>query len=305
MRCRVSDVPDVWTVDAWRITPRLQRLCPCERSATPLMVDVGTSSMASGVDALEWWKQNHSRRTVGFEAHPVNCADVRRAFAASGQRFVCKAVSDAPGNVTLTGSGQGALVGGGPPSGERHIVRATTLDAELADSGHVWLLKLDVQGSELHALNGARALLKSGRVSWVYTELDPHMLRAASSAGRPSSVRRLLDLLDAFGFACVNSRRRNAHSTLGYPNPVTQAATVVGAQDRSVRGGTAAAQPATQCGYSCPCKYTNILCGHHRVAVPPFRWKQALLDEICNQPRCTYREEWRGITPASLCNAPL
>ena len=135
----------------------------------------------------------------------------------------------------------------------------------------MWVLKIDVQGGEVDVLRGAKRLLAERRVSWIYPEFDVmalHVLR--------SSAADLLNLLEAHDFSCVNSRQRNGQRALGY----------VGELKLTFQGE---ATNATFCGYHCPCRYTNLLCGSHRVAqcrCPG--WKGGASGGLfCTQPFCS------------------
>ena len=167
------------------------------------------------------------------------------------------------------------------------IVPVTTLDIEVPRNQHVWMLKMDVQGAELHLLRGAMKLLREGRISWIYSEFDVIMLRAASLPGKPSSGMDLLNLLDEHGFACVNSRAHTWKTSLGYADP----------------GNITDLIMRKNCGYSCRCRYTNIVCGHKSVAYPPSGWKHLLATQFCRQPGCIGRPGW-DLLGRSLCTAP-
>ena len=65
----------------------------------------------------------------------------------------------------------------------------------------IWLLKVDAQGHEVHALSGASGLLASRVVSHIFTEFAPRLLR---DNGVPP--RALPDLLWSYGFACFDVR---------------------------------------------------------------------------------------------------
>lgn len=308
-RCHLLQVVDPGTLDGPRTVPQIQEHCPCEQRARNLLIDVGTSFGAE--DMLAWHKQNRSRRVVGFEPLPENCANVQskmgKAFydqaASPGllrrtvtdqRRFECKTVGETVGNMLLHVKGlQGSSLekdAGAPDSPDKVIaVNVTTIDAEVAAADHVWVLKIDVQGGELGVLRGAGRLLTEGRLSWVYLEFDVIMLHAAHTGAAD-----LLTLLAASNFSCVNSRQRNRHQSLGY----------VGELQLNATGHATAAK---HCGYTCPCRYTNLLCGSHRVAMPLRGWKEELLRDFCYQPFChaESRRLKRGICEAGEIRAAV
>lgn len=266
--CDLSRLISSRTLDGWRTVPVLQELCRCGQQRNPLLIDVGTSSQASLVDALLWREQNSSYDVVGFEPLPATCKDVAPAFKTAGARFVCKAVSDAQTRMSLHIRGeQGSSLASGTGAANVISVPTTTLDAEVGDAP-VWMLKIDAQGAEVGVLRGAHRMLRARRVAWVLVEADPLLLRGATTAsGGRSSLQMLLELLHAHSFGCVNARGRHKHPTLGY--------------DPAVNSST--------CGYTCPCRYTNLLCARTDVATPPPRWKHHIEELLCTQPNCTPR----------------
>jgi FkbM family methyltransferase len=80
---------------------------------------------------------------------------------------------------------------------ERFTVATTTLDDLIGDR-HVRLLKVDVEGHEVHVLSGAKRILSQGSVDYVMIEIvDEHLQRAGSSAAS------LCQLLTDSGFDLV------------------------------------------------------------------------------------------------------
>ena len=65
----------------------------------------------------------------------------------------------------------------------------------------IWLLKVDAQGHEVHALSGASSLLASRVVSHIFTEFAPRLLRDNGAV-----PRALPDLLWSYGYACFDVR---------------------------------------------------------------------------------------------------
>ena len=76
-------------------------------------------------------------------------------------------------------------------------VSTTTVDAFCADAGiaHVDILKMDVQGAEYSVLLGAADMLKSQRISLIYTEL----ITCPTYDGQ-HKLHEYLSLLDSYGY---------------------------------------------------------------------------------------------------------
>jgi FkbM family methyltransferase len=86
-----------------------------------------------------------------------------------------------------------------PPEGESRRtlpVRSTRLDDYFEPKAHVDLIKLDIQGYELHALQGAKRVLSDNPAIKLLVEFWPFGLRAAGS-----SPQALLALLEQHGFS--------------------------------------------------------------------------------------------------------
>ena len=179
--------------------------CPCGLNALPtnaLVVDGGTSDDAD--DAVQWLKERPNWTAVGFEAAPERCVHARAVLKRFGTRaqLKCKALSDHVGfaHFGLENVQQGSL----RESSEGVTVETTTLDHEL--SAHrlpIFLLKLDLQGGESKALQGAARLFRERRIFFVYVEFDPYLLDSAGS-----SAMELLGILHSYGMMCQNFRRR-------------------------------------------------------------------------------------------------
>lgn len=88
-------------------------------------------------------------------------------------------------------------------------VGMTTLDRLLINRAHLrWrrvILKLDVEGYELEALSGARALLSSGRVAAIVWENGEFYGRAI----RDLRTNKVLDFLNSYGFEHLCMRRED------------------------------------------------------------------------------------------------
>ncbi len=92
-----------------------------------------------------------------------------------------------------------------PPEGESRRtlpVRSTRLDDYFEPKARVDLIKLDIQGYELHALRGARRVLSDNPAIKLLVEFWPFGLRAAGS-----SPEALLALLEQYGFTVFALRK--------------------------------------------------------------------------------------------------
>jgi len=126
-------------------------------------------------------------RVHSFEPEPRNMALLRRNLALNRfDQVVCHqvAVGAAPGSaaLSLSEANLGAHHLAGPREGHEGIrVRLVTLDEALAGEPRpVKLIKIDIQGGELDALDGAEALLaRQARRPAVIMELNPTTLEQA------------------------------------------------------------------------------------------------------------------------------
>jgi FkbM family methyltransferase len=122
-------------------------------------------------------------RVLAFEPAPDNCRWIRASIELNGYEAITVfelALSDAEGRVPLylgKWSGFHSIVSRRklrrPP---RTIeVQTRTLDSVLAETGdpHVDVMKIDVEGAEMHLLRGAERTLSDGRLIAVFVELHP------------------------------------------------------------------------------------------------------------------------------------
>jgi FkbM family methyltransferase len=145
-----------------------------------------------------------SGRVHAIEPSPYafgRAADTVSANALHMVRLHQLGLSDTEGELTLYVQADGS--GFHSPSmspeigGEPVAVAVRRLDDLLDEAGidTVDLMKLDVEGHELHVLRGGRSALESGRVRAVLCEFNEHWLRAQGE-----SSRALYDALLAAGF---------------------------------------------------------------------------------------------------------
>ena len=84
---------------------------------------------------------------------------------------------------------------GEPPKNvDARLMRCHTLDEELASAGSIKLVKMDVEGSELSILKGAKNILKKGKVKyWVVEYCAPELHRMGGD------LNSLRDYMAGFG----------------------------------------------------------------------------------------------------------
>ena len=141
-------------------------------------------------------------KVFAFEPEPANFALLQKNIALAGYHNVDpmqKAVSDRNQTVTLylreNNRGSHALYAG--VDSASIPVEAVRLDDHLGTyMGKIDLIKMDIEGSEGHALMGMTALLKRNRGVKIIMELSPHALE---QSGTPA--RDVLDMLRGLGFA--------------------------------------------------------------------------------------------------------
>ena len=220
-----------------------------------LVIDGGTSYDPG--DALNWLKFKREWNVMAFDPLPENCEKAARALMPYGKRarFVCKALGREQGTATFHADGQqqGSLSQKRSRSSNSSLeVPVTTLDDEVGGA-HVFLMKLDLQGSELDALRGASRLLREERLSWLYTEFAPNLVQDAGH-----SSKEVLDFLKDAGFVCRNFRERSYRPW--WCNDVLKLSN----------------------GKAVDACWTDLLCGHKRVASLAGNWENQILSQYCN-----------------------
>jgi FkbM family methyltransferase len=121
-----------------------------------------------------------------------------RLDGVSGVTLHHAALGDAPGTAVLdVNDTMSRIVTGQASERLTETVPVVTLDGLLDEAGidHVDLLKIDVEGSEIAVLRGARRLLQDGRVDVVYIEAG-----MAPDGLQQVSHRLIEDELESFGY---------------------------------------------------------------------------------------------------------
>ena len=151
-----------------------------------LVADVGANNGFTGI--LFARSVGASGKVVGFEPSPANLEAARENIRLNGVpnfELVAAAVGAAPGKVSFEpGFGNGAIARNGPIE-----VPVVTLDAHFGER-RVDLLKLDIEGYELEALRGARAVLAKRPA----LAIEMHV---ALYQDRARQVAELFELVDA------------------------------------------------------------------------------------------------------------
>jgi FkbM family methyltransferase len=189
-----------------------------------LVVDVGANIGLHSTLFSRW--VGPQGRVIAFEPVPETVWRLRETLALNACRNVAvveSALLAEPGTARMnTFERQYAdwnsfglpRFGGIEPVGSIDV-RVDTLDAFAGREGieHIDFLKLDIEGSELDALRGAKGLLADGRISVLSFEISQVPL-----AGTASSSRAIFDLLASFGYAAY---RFDAGPPSRFSGPVT------------------------------------------------------------------------------------
>lgn len=173
-----------------QITPRalqdtISLQCRITGKSTPVIFDVGAHT---GCLAKLYRKQSPRARIYCFEPHPESFKILKKRFDAD-QLTVCHkmALSDSNGSTGLNvnlHTGTNSILATDPQA-ENYwgqgllktvssiVVDTITLDTFCSDAGirDIDILKIDVQGTELNVLAGARKMLQNHAISLVYLEL--------------------------------------------------------------------------------------------------------------------------------------
>ena len=231
----------------------------CPGSCIPdqaFAIDGGTSYHPG--DAISWLKMKSSWLVRGYEPVASNCENASQALVPFRRRasIVCKALGREPGTATFYADHeqQGSLSSAHERGATAVSIQVTTLDAEVGER-EVFLLKLDLQGSEVAALQGATRLLQDERLAWLHTEFAPNLLQDAGTSGV-----EYLELLSRHGFGCRNFREKSyrpwwCNDFVNHSGAVAQVC------------------------------WTDLICGHRSVAHFAADWQKQLLGQYCNAQR--------------------
>jgi FkbM family methyltransferase len=152
------------------------------------------------------WSEEVLRRCPNLRSlccfEPSEAATIKMAAAIGSDprvRIVRAAVSDAEGSMPFyeqpDASQTSSLVSGVSRDAAERTVRVVTLDQEMENLclDHLDLLKIDVEGYDLHALRGARVALSRQAISFVQFEYNQPWMYAGSTL---QAAARLLDECD-------------------------------------------------------------------------------------------------------------
>jgi FkbM family methyltransferase len=165
-----------------------------------VLVDLGAhagyySLMAAGL-------VGPSGRVLSFEPNPVSCSLLLRNVRANGFANVevhPLAVAEARGILRIEGRGSHARIVDpdewfGAPSSSA-VAMAVTLDEALREVPRVDVIKMDIEGAEFRALQGARQTLARHRAV-IFSELSPAGLQNVSGV----SAKEYLEALAGAGY---------------------------------------------------------------------------------------------------------
>ena len=146
----------------------------CKRHRIDYFLDIGANA---GVYSVLLANKNLGGEIIAFEPDPGNRARLQANIAANGLQkkiqVIANAVGDRNGEVTLMEAGrhnrgESWIAHPDKPPEEAagvatHVVRQIRFDDVFAIAGKTILVKMDVEGSEFHALAGMERTLRDNR----------------------------------------------------------------------------------------------------------------------------------------------
>ena len=183
-------IDEVFAASVYQSTrrwPELEWVARHVADGPGLVIDVGANQ---GVTSLFYARAFPSTLVLAVEPHPFNAAQILRNARANrvGNLAVLPcAVSEKPGEVSISDHSNSAVVaGGGIP------VPAVRLDD--LRTGPVRFLKIDVEGLELEVLRGAEALIRLDRPPM---DVEVHLFFREDPL---AFLRSVVAWLSAFGY---------------------------------------------------------------------------------------------------------
>lgn len=166
----------------------------------PQMVPAGSLALDVGAawGSFSFWLGKTTRRIIAFEPNPDLVAYLRHVLPASVE-VRAEAISDRSGSAQLLVPRHGSnpyelasLEHDNPATHDAEPVEVTTVRLDDLDLDGVTFVKIDVEGHEERALDGAQQLLK---------EQAPNLLIELEERHNPGSVRRVADRLRESNYA--------------------------------------------------------------------------------------------------------
>jgi FkbM family methyltransferase len=166
----------------------------------PQMVPAGSLALDIGAawGSFSFWLAKRTRRIIAFEPNPDLVAYLRHVLPA-GVEVRGEAVSDRSGSAQLLIPRHGSnpyelasLEHDNPATQDAEPVEVATVRLDDLDLGAVTFVKIDVEGHEERALDGAPRLLQ---------EQAPNLLIELEERHNAGSIRRVTDRLGESGYA--------------------------------------------------------------------------------------------------------
>jgi FkbM family methyltransferase len=154
-------------------------------------------------------------KVIGFEPNPLNVSAFRRGIAANDFRNVILypfALSNRREMIGVSSASNGKVLGEAVATQAADVIQAIPGDEILAHESRIDLIKIDIEGYELHAMLGLEGTISRHKPK-ILCEFNPLCLKGQG----PDEVRRLADLI--FGLTSSvqliehDGTRTDVHST--------------------------------------------------------------------------------------------